>query len=384
MLRRVARERPDAKVEGFIVQPMERRPGARELIVGATTDPLFGPILLFGEGGTAVEVVGDRAIGLPPLNGSLAQRLVAATRIARLLAGYRSEAPADMDAIYCTLTQVSRLVIDLPEVAELDINPLLADARGVIALDACMRILLAGERAPLAIRPYPSELEEALHLPGGMRVIARPIRPEDEPAHLRFFESLDTQDIYFRFFNTVREMPHTQLARYTQLDYDREMAFIAYSHDAPHETLGVVRAVADANGDTAEFAVIVRSDMKGHGLGHALVGKIIRYARDRGLRELRGQVLQDNRAMLALAEELGFERGGGPRHRRASPVAREAVTWRAPAVRRDVIRGARSHRCTPDVARASRASAMLPTCFHAAPCVRRCDTRRAARGHAQR
>jgi acetyltransferase len=312
MARRVGKEAPNARLEGFVVQPMARRPGAHELIVGATTDRLFGPVVLFGAGGTAVEVLADRSVALLPLNLNVARRLVAQTRISRLLAGYRNKPAADIDAIYRTLTRVSQLLVDLPEIRELDINPLLVDHRGVIALDARLRVGPAQGRAPLAIRPYPNDLEETLDLPTGERVVARPIRPEDEPAHRAFFARLDADDVYFRFFNMVREMPHSELARYTQIDYDREMAFIAYLPETPDETLGVVRAVADPDNECAEFAVIVRSDTKGHGLGRALLEKLVRYSRDRGLRELTGQVLSRNRLMLSLARELGFQLEGDP------------------------------------------------------------------------
>ena len=310
MVRRLRSERPDARLEGFVVQRMERRRGALELIAGATTDPIFGPVLLFGQGGTAVEVLADRALALPPLNVNLARDLVRRTRVARLLDGYRDRPPIDHAALSETLVRICQLVVDLSEIREIDVNPLLADERGVVALDARIRIGPPGERVPLAIRPYPAELEEKLTLPGREVVTARPIRPEDEPAHRAFFERLDRDDVYFRFFNMVREMPHSQLARYTQIDYDREMAFIAYRSGTPDETLGVVRAVTDPDNERAEFAVIVRSDFKGKGLGKALLLKLIHYCRARGTRRLAGQVLDNNRAMLGLAHDLGFEVAG--------------------------------------------------------------------------
>jgi acetyltransferase len=306
MVRRVRCERPEARIEGFVVQRMERRPSAVELIAGATTDPIFGPVLLFGHGGTAVEVLGDRALALPPLNANLARELVGRTRVARLLEGYRDHPAVDRTALGEALVRMSQLVIDLPEIRELDANPLLADERGVIVLDARIRVGPAAERTPLAIRPYPGDLEEELELADHRRVVARPIRPEDEPAHHAFFERLDKQDVYFRFFNMVRELPHSQLARYTQIDYDREMAFIAFRPEAPDETLGVVRAVTDPDNERAEFAVIVRSDFKGRGLGRALLGKLIAYCRSRGTECMVGQVLETNHSMLGLARELGF------------------------------------------------------------------------------
>ena len=307
MADRLAGHRPDARLEGYTVQPMVRRPVALELIAGIASDPIFGPVVLFGQGGTAVEVIADRAVGLPPLNLALARDLVARTRVARLLAGWRDRAAADLDAVALALVQVAQIAVDLAEVVELDVNPLLADARGVVALDARIRVRAVAEGAAerLAIRPYPRELEETVTLADGERVLLRPIRPEDEPGHQAFHGRLQPEDIRFRFFNLVREIPHSQMARFTQIDYDREMAFVALS--AAGDTLGVVRAIADPDNERAEFAIIVRSDQKGRGLGHALLEKMVRYCRGRGTREIVGQVLPDNRPMLELAQALGFE-----------------------------------------------------------------------------
>jgi len=320
MSTRLRRLHPDARLDGFLVQRMSRRPRAHELIVGATTDPVFGPVILFGQGGTGVEVIADRAVELPPLNSSLAARLVDRTRVARLLAGYRDRPAADRAAIVETLVSISRLVTDFPHIVELDVNPLLADETGVVALDARIRVrptdLGAGEQ--LAIRPYPRELEESLRLPDGRDVRLRPIRPEDEPAHLELFRRLKPEDVRFRFFGSVRRMPHGSLARYTQIDYDREMAFIASTgtHPGDGETLGVVRVVEEPEARRAEFAIVVRADEKGHGLGEALMRKVIRYCEGRGTKLLVGQVMAANRPMLRLAAKLGFV---------ADPVPGEAV-----------------------------------------------------------
>lgn len=309
MLGRLNAARPDARVDGFLVQRMARRRGACELIAGIGSDVTFGPVILFGHGGTAVEVLADRSIGLPPLNAMLAGQMVRQTRVWKLLAGFRDQPPANLAAICDVLVRLSRIVIELPEVAGLDINPLLADAEGVIALDA--RVLLKLPDGPaerrLAIRPYPRHLEEHITV-AGSEVLLRPIRPEDEPAHRRFLERLTPTDIRFRFFGLVREFPHSELARYTQIDYDREMAFIATRDDAAGapETLGTAHATADPDGRRAEFAVAVRSDLHGQGLGLALMQKLVRYAAERGIDELIGHVLRDNRPMLELAARLGF------------------------------------------------------------------------------
>ncbi len=309
MGRRLAEAIPEARLTGFTVQEMVRRPQAHELIVGSSTDPVFGPIVLFGQGGTAVEVVPDRALGLPPLNMNLAREMIDRTRVARLLAGYRNRPAADLEAISLTILQVAQLVADLHDVAECDINPLLADAKGVVALDARVRVSRWRGTGPrLAIRPYPEALEETVRLTSGRTILLRPIRPEDEPAHHAFHERLTPEDIRFRFFGMVRQIPHSQMARFTQIDYDREMAFIAAAEDdaGRPETLGVVRTHTDPDNTRAEFAIIVRSDMKGKGLGKVLLDKMVRYCRDRRTQRIVGQVMAANTAMLRLASSLGF------------------------------------------------------------------------------
>ncbi len=310
---RVGRTYPDARMDGFTVQKMMRRPGAHELIVGVATDSVFGLVILFGEGGTAVEVIADRAVTLPPLNMNLARNLIENTRIFRRLQGYRERPAADLDAICLTLIKVSQLVSDVPEIVELDINPLFADSHGVLAVDARIKLDPQQKRGPhrLAIRPYPKELEEPFTLTSGETVLLRPIRPEDEPKHYDFVSRLTPEDIRFRFFGLVKELPHDQMARLTQIDYSREMAFIArgdMDKDGEEETLGVVRTVTDADNERAEFSIVVRSDLKGSGLGVALLEKMIRYCRSRGTRLMVGQVLKDNTRMLHFCENLGFER----------------------------------------------------------------------------
>ena len=310
MLRLVAARAPEARVIGFTVQPMAARPGAHELIAGIATDPIFGPVVLFGQGGTAVETIADRAIALPPLNLNLARELVARTRVARLLRGGRGRAPADMDALGLALMRVAQMIVDIPEIVEMDINPLLADAQGVLALDARIRIRAAeGDGASrLSIRPYPQELEETFTLQSGRRALLRPIRPEDEPEHYEFISKLSPEDVRFRFFGMVRELPHSEMARFTQIDYDREMAFIASAerNGGGRETLGVVRTATDPDNQRAEFAIVVRSDLGGQGLGHHLLEKMIAYCRARGTRSIVGQVMTENARMRELARNLGF------------------------------------------------------------------------------
>jgi acetyltransferase len=312
MQKRLHRSQPGSELQGFSVQAMARQSDAHELILGAATDPVFGPVILFGQGGIAVEVTADHAVGLPPLNMVLAHDMVMHTRVSKLLAGYRNRPPADIEAICRTLIQISHLVTDIPEIVELDINPLLANSEGVIVLDA--RVSLAAVAAPangfdrLAIRPYPEELEQWIDWQGAPLML-RPIKPEDGEAHVAFFNSLDPEDVRYRMFVSMRELAPSQLARFTQIDYDREMAFIATRQraDGTAETLGVVRATADPDNLQAEFAVTVRSDLKGKGLGRILMIKLIDYFRSRGTRAIVGEALSHNIGVLNLVTKLGFD-----------------------------------------------------------------------------
>jgi acetyltransferase len=311
MRRRLGELKPGSRFDGYSVQAMARRPDSVELIAGAATDPVFGPVIVFGTGGIAVDIVADRALGLPPLNMVLAGDLVRRTRAAKLLAGYRYRPPADLDAVCGVLINIAHMVADIAEIADLDINPLLADHDGVIALDARVRVLPAGPAAPferLAIRPYPEELEKTVTWRGRPLTI-RPIRPEDGPAHVEFFNRLTPEDIRLRMFVRMRELSPAQLARFTQIDYDREMAFIAtvVEADGTPETLGVVRGVTDPDNIRAEFAVTVRSDLKGKGLGTLLMQTLIDYSRAAGTREMVGEALAQNGAILRLAARLGFD-----------------------------------------------------------------------------
>jgi acetyltransferase len=311
MLARIRLACPQARLQGFTVQAMAVQGRAQELIIGTSVDPTFGPVILFGQGGTAVEVLADRAIALPPLNSLLARALIARTRVSRLLAGWRDTPAADEEAIHRTLAAVAQLMADLPEVAELDINPLMADAHGVIALDARIRVDAAqpGGAARFAIRPYPSHLVETLDW-AGRQLTVRPVRPEDEAQHRAFLEQLAPEDVRMRVFYSRRSIEHSELARLTQIDYAREMALLAVERDAAgvEHTLGVARAIADPDNADAEFAIIVRSDLKGGGLGRLLMDKLVAYQRSQGTQRLVGTVLRENQRMLQLAAELGFQR----------------------------------------------------------------------------
>ncbi|MBX6321329.1 MAG: bifunctional acetate--CoA ligase family protein/GNAT family N-acetyltransferase [Rhodospirillaceae bacterium] len=309
MLERVRRLRPEARIAGFTVEPMVRARHAHELIVGMVEDAQFGPVLLFGQGGVAVEVVADRAVALPPLNWTLARDLMGKTRVFKLLQGYRDHPPAAIDAIILTLLKVSQLVTDLAEVVELDINPLLADENGVVAIDARLRVRAAAQpgSARLAIKPYPRELEEAVEI-AGRRLLMRPIRPEDEPALVAAFKRLSAETVRKRFFAPIKELTHAMAARLTQIDYDREMALILVDPGpaGQAEIYAVARISADPDGERAEFAITVRDDMAGRGLGRLLMRRTIDYARQRGIGEIFGDVLSDNAAMLDFVRHLGF------------------------------------------------------------------------------
>jgi len=301
---------PGARVDGFVVQPMIKRPHAVELILGAAEDPVFGPILLVGHGGVAAEVIDDKALALPPLDPVLAEDALSRTRVDRLLRGYRDRAPAARGAVCDAMVRLSQLIADVGEIAELDINPLLADADGVIALDA--RIVVAApegrERAArFAIKPYPVELEtEVAH--GEERLRLRPIRPDDEALLQAFTRRLTPEDIRMRFFGPMRELSHEMAARLTQIDYDREMAFLLLDGK---ELLGVGRLAADPGFEQAEFALIVASDRQGRGYGSLLLNHVLHYAKARGVQRVVGQVLRENHKMLELTKRLGFKREGG-------------------------------------------------------------------------
>ncbi len=311
MLAAIGRKKPEAAITGFTVERMVVRPGAHEVGIGIFEDPVFGPVITFGQGGHEGEVLGDRAVALPPLNMNLAHDLISGTRISRLLQGYGDRPPANIGALCLTLVQVSQMIVDLPELVELDIDPLFVDDTGVLAVDARVRLAAVAEtaRRRMAIRPYPKDLEEEFELVSGRKVLLRPIRPEDEPKHYEFLSKVTSEDIRFRFFGLVSKLPHSEMARLTQIDYDREMAFVATA-PAPDggglETLGVVRTITDLHNDKAEYAILVRSDLKGQKLGWKLLDKMVHYCRSRGTKHIVGQVLRDNKRMLDLVYGMGF------------------------------------------------------------------------------
>jgi acetyltransferase len=311
ILANAKRARPDAHIVGVTLQPMVVRPKARELIIGIADDATFGPVIVFGRGGTGVEVINDKALALPPLDLRLARDLIAQTRVARLLGAYRDVPAVDQDDLALTLVKVAQLAADQPEVRDLDINPLLADEHGMIALDARVAVAAVeptfrGSGHPrFAVRPYPSEWERHLGIAGGQRVLVRPIRPEDERFYPDFLAGVSPEDLRLRFFAPLRTFSHGFIARLTQIDYARAMAFVAIDEQRD-ELLGVVRLHSDANYQSGEYAILLRSDLKGQGLGWKLMELIIDYARREGLERIEGQVLSENTTMLRMCGELGF------------------------------------------------------------------------------
>ncbi len=311
MLTDIAAQRPDAKLRGVTVQPMIRRRGAYELILGINADSTFGPVILFGAGGTGVEAINDTAMALTPLDLKLARDLIESTRIYRLLKGFRGQAAIDLEGLAFCLVKLSSLAVQHPAIRSLDINPLIADARGLLALDARIEVEDPAKVRPTlpAIRPYPIQWERHEKLLNGHEVFIRPIRPDDEPIHAKMMSRVTPEDIRLRLLMPVREFSHQFLARMTQIDYAREMAFVALEAqpDGSTDMLGVVRFFADPDYEKAEYAVLVRSDLKGYGMGWVLMRHLIRYARAEGLKQLYGTVLKENVTMLQMCQELGFE-----------------------------------------------------------------------------
>ena len=313
ILRRAREAKPEARINGVTVFPMIVRPKARELIVGIADDPTFGPVVVFGQGGTAVEVIDDKALALPPLDLSLAHSLIARTRVSRLLRAYRNVPAADERAIELLLVKLAQLAADFPEIREIDLNPVLADETGVIAVDARVSIapVVRSAHAPpghprFAIRPYPKEWERRLKLNDGIAVLVRPVQPEDEALFREFFAGVTQEDLRLRFFAPVKEFSHPFVARLTQIDYARAMAFIVIEEQSG-KMLGGARLHANADYDRGEYAILVRSDLKGRGLGWLLMQLLIEYARAEGIRMIEGQVLSENTTMLKMCKELGFE-----------------------------------------------------------------------------
>ena len=300
---------PQARIHGLLVQSMANRAGAQELRVVVEHDPVFGPLIMLGDGGMAWRQ-DQAAVALPPLNMNLARYLVIQAIKSGTIRGRSALRALDIAGLSQFLVQVSNLIVDCPEIKRLDIHPLLVSGNEFTALDVTLELeAFAGDAdARLAIRPYPHQLEEAVTLKNGESCLFRPILPEDEPELQRFISQVTKEDLYYRYFSEINEFTHEDLANMTQIDYDREMAFVAVqSYEGHEQILGVTRAISDPDNVDAEFAVLVRSDLKGLGLGRKLLEKLIAYTRDHGLERLNGITMPNNRGMVALARKLGFD-----------------------------------------------------------------------------
>jgi acetyltransferase len=313
----VAQHAPDAHVDGVTIEAMWKPENGRELMVGVLNDPVFGPVISVGLGGTLVEVIRDRAIGLPPLNRYLAERMIDNTRAARYLESFRGKPAANRDGLVDTILRVSEMVCELPELVEMDINPLVIDDTTQMAVDARIRVKRAapGQRPydHMAIHPYPSTLVETVELPDGTPLQIRPIRPEDATIEKAFVERLSERSRYLRFMQPLTELTPEMLSRFTQIDYDREMALIAVvEEDGEEVQVGVARYVMHPHRRGCEFAIAISDEWQGRGIATRLLESLIAVARDRRLKIMDGVVLRENRGMLKLADRLGFRRESDP------------------------------------------------------------------------
>lgn len=306
MLKTIGTLRPEAKLQGFNVEQMAAKRDGYELIVGMSTDRQFGPVLMFGEGGVAVEVIDDKALALPPVNSLLAEDMIKSTRIYKRLKGFRDRKPVPLEAISGVLVQVSQLVTDIAEISELDINPLIADSAGVIALDARIKLAkteLTGTQR-LVISTYPQQLEETAKLKNGSNILLRPIRPQDAAALKSLIETLTPNDLYQRFRGEYPALSASQIARVTHIDYDRDMVLVAMSGE---EMVGCLLCTMHPGSTEAEFTLVVRSDHKGQGIGYALTDKIIRYVSAMPqMASLFGYALPGNDSLLDMLHDFHF------------------------------------------------------------------------------
>lgn len=310
--------RPEANLLGVTVEPMHGKRLGRELLMGIASDPAFGPVITFGAGGTLVELIADRSVALPPLSAAMAQDMIARTRVKQLLGEFRGTPAVSLDPLIDVLLALSELACELPEVRELDINPLVVDVSGAIAVDVRVQLRPAveatlpgygdGRYHHCAIEPYPNHLARSIQLRDGQLLQLRPVRPEDAALEQEFVRGLSTESRYFRFHHGLAELSNSMLIRFTQIDYDNEMAFIALRTDdhGRGEEVATSRYVQEADGETCEFALVVQDAWQGHGLGRLMMQAIIDHARGRGLLRMRGDVLFENHKMLRLMQRMGF------------------------------------------------------------------------------
>ncbi len=317
IIENLQRNRPEARMDGISIEPMIVKPNGRELMVGVTNDPIFGPLITFGAGGTTVEVMGDRSVTLPPLNAFLVKDLIQGTHVAKMLGAFRHMPPADMLALESVLLRVSEMVCELPMLMEMDINPLILDESGVLAADARVVVELrqpsADRYAHMAIYPYPTHLVSNWQLADGTDLVIRPIRPEDAAIEQAFVRNLSEEARYFRFMNSVQELSEAMLVRFTQIDYSREMALVAVAEESGQEVeLGVTRFAINPDGESCDFALVIADRMRGKGLGNKLMTALMDAARSKGLKVMEGEVLKSNTSMLKLMQRLNFSIEASP------------------------------------------------------------------------
>lgn len=303
---------PEANIEGVTIERMYSNRSARELMIGVIRDPVFGPVISFGTGGTAVEIHKDSAVVLPPLNNYLITKTIQKTRASRLLDNFRNMPAVNLEALQQVMQRVSQLVCELPEIREMDINPLVADENGVLAVDARFAIAYpptaTGRYDHMAIHPYPNHLVNKTQLSDGTNITIRPIRPEDAEMEQHFVRNLSSESRYMRFMQALRELTPEMLVRLTQIDYDREMAFVALARQEGKEIeVGVCRYSINPDKISCEFALVVADNWQNRGLGSLLMETLIEAARNKGLQNIEGEVLSNNNHMLKLMKRLGFE-----------------------------------------------------------------------------
>jgi acetyltransferase len=311
IVERARKLRPEAEVGGVTVEHMVSARAARELMIGVMRDPIFGPIISFGAGGIEVEVLEDHAVGLPPLNDFIIETMINHTRVARLMGAFRHMPPMNRQALARILQRVSEMVCELPEIVGMDINPLIGNDMDVVAVDARIRVNYRPPQMPpyghMAIHPYPTNLVERVQLPDGTDLVIRPIRPEDAQMEQDFVRGLSEQTKYFRFMQAIKELTPEMLVRFTQIDYDREMALIGVvTEEGGDVEVGVTRYMSRPGGDACEFAIVVSDKWRGRGIGARLMRSLMQNARERGFRIMDGEVLTANTRMLALMQSLGF------------------------------------------------------------------------------
>jgi acetyltransferase len=307
----VQKARPAAHLDGVAIESMAVKPNGRELMLGVTTDPVFGPVITFGAGGVTAEAMADRAVSLPPLNSFLVRDLINSTRVSKLLGQFRHMPPVHMEVLESLLLRVSEMVCELPWLKEMDINPLIVDEHGALAVDARIVVdyaqISSDRYTHMAIYPYPTHLVTQWQLPDGTNITIRPIRPEDAEIEREFVHNLSEQSKYFRFMNAVSELSETMVVRFTQIDYDREMALIAVTEvDGREVEVGVCRYAINPDGETCEFALVVGDQWQHRNIGHRLMGCLLDSARAKGLKSMEGTVLANNHSMLNLVATLGF------------------------------------------------------------------------------